>query len=156
MALYAAIAAINCDSPSRWFANLPFQLDELRALVQGSSSSPTTKNNTLLASRLTGLEVSTPEEHWYLNMIYLLETLRDFQASQAQDKLYAIYGIASKLSPSYRPPWFTVNYSISAEELYRLFAQRSLGTFIDVNHAKLRRWYKAAEASCITIMVSRL
>ena len=123
MALYATITVINSDNPGRWLANLPVQLDELRALVQDSS---TMKNDTLLASRLTGLEASTPEEHWYLNMIYLLEALRDFQASQAQDKLYAIYGIASKLSPSYRPPWLTVNYSISAEELYRLFAQGAL------------------------------
>lgn len=59
-------------------------------------------------------------------MIVLLEELRNLEASDGHDKVYATYGMANKLSTQFKPPSLTADYSISVEKAYQSFAQDTL------------------------------
>jgi len=82
-----------------------------------------------LQSYYAMFRAETAIQYWYAYMITLLEELRGFEASDACDKVYAVYGIANKLSSPYKPPFLTansVNYKASCEYVYKTFAQDAL------------------------------
>jgi hypothetical protein len=60
----------------------------------------------------------TPEEHWYSYVMFLLNQVRDSEASDLHDKIYGVLGIANRFLPAGTANGITPDYSKSVEGLY--------------------------------------